>query len=362
MKREYYRLTIYICMSCLLILIMTGCRLKEADSGKTSSEEYVAESTDEFYPAETDASDEATTEAGPAESVPESDTPFSIEEEVTYMFSGESWKIPYQVLENGTEISAASLRWTSSDPDTVSVDPDGRIVALQEGSAVITCKNRSTEESLCINVYDQFGGGDYWDMSVRTGVSETRVYRNYDQGAYRYGDYSEYVWMHGCAVCCTATTIGAWYPEEEWGPDQVISKLEPIADEEAWEKNYAKSPSKQMPLTLKGISRVLTLKEIPHVYISSFDKETVVKDLTQHLNKGYPVIYEAGNGGYHMMMMLGIMTDGDVIISDSVGFDRVGTVPLDLVIRQMFSCKKEPEASYFSGRKTAGGYIKVGAE
>ncbi len=359
MKREYYRFTIYVCMSCLLILIMTGCRLKEADSGKNSSEEYVAESTDEFYPVATEVPKEAATEA---ESVPESDTPFSIEEEVAYMFSGDSWKIPYQSLDKGIEISPASLSWTSSDPDTVSVDMEGNVRALQEGNAVITCKNLSAEENICINVYDEFGGGDYWDLPVRTGDSGTRVYRNYDQGAYRYGEYSEYVWMHGCAVCCTATTIGAWYPEEEWSPDQVISQLEPKANETAWEKNYTKSLSKQMPLTLKGISRVLDLKEIPHVYITSFDKETVAEDLAQHLNKGYPVIYEAGNGGYHMMMLLGIMTNGDVILSDSVGFDRVGAVPMDMVIRQMFSCKKEPEASYFSGRKTAGGYIKVGAE
>ena len=357
MKKLYHRLSVYfLCFACL-ILILTGCRLKDKGSDKNSSEE---KNETEF----TEASylEEDTTEISSAESMPESETPFSIEEEVAFMLSGDSWEIPYHTLDSGNEISAASLRWTSSDPGTVTVDPEGRVKALQEGTAIITCKNRSTEESLCINVYDQFGGGDYWDLSVRTGESGTRVYRNYDQGAYRYGDYSEYVWMHGCAVCCTATTIGAWYPEEEWGPDQVISKLEPKANEEAWERNYAKSLSKQMPLALKGISRVLDLKEIPHVYISAFDKETVAEDLTQHLSKGYPVIYEAGNGGYHMMMMLGIMTNGDVIISDSVGFDRVGTLPLDMVIRQMFSCKKEPEASYFSGRKTAGGYIKVGAE
>ncbi len=357
MRKAFNRISIYLCWSFCLILSLSGCRSRGEDYGSTE-EKNVAESTEETYHSQ----EEDTTEVKQPESEPESETSFSIEEDVVCMFSGDSWEIPYQASESGAEISAASLRWTSSDPDTVSVDPEGRVMALKEGNAVITCKNLSTEETICINVYDQFGGGDYWDLSVRTPDSGSRVYRNYDQGAYQYGDYSEYVWMHGCAACCTATTIGAWYPEEEWDPEQVISKLEPEANRKAWERNYAKSLSKQMPLTLKGISRVLDTKEIPHVYISSYDKKTVEDDLTKHLKKGYPVIYEAANGGYHMMMLLGIMTDGDVILSDSVGFDRVGAVPMDMVIHQMFSCKEEPEASYFSGRKTAGGYIKVGVE
>ena len=357
MKKVHYRFLIYLCWSCCLILALSGCRLRGKNPDSTE-EKHVTESLDDTE----NAAEEASTEGRPMDEEPESETPFSIEEEVVCMLSGDSWMIPYRTSENGVEISATSLRWASSDSGTVSVDSEGNVKALQEGSAVITCKNLSTEETICINVYDQFGGGDYWDFSIRTEDSGTRVYRNYDQSAYCYGDYSEYVWMHGCAACCTATTIGAWYPEEEWGPEQVISRLEPKANEKAWNRNYAKSMSKQMPLTLKGISRVLDTKEVPHVYISSFDKKTVEEDLKQHLKKGYPIIYEAGNGGYHMMMLLGIMTDGDVILSDSVGFDRVGAVPLDMVIRQMFSCKEEPEASYFSGRKTAGGYIKVGVE
>ena len=341
------------------MLALSGCRFKGGDSARNSTEDkYVTETTGERE----NMTEEAATEVRQQESEPESETAFSIEEEVVCMFSGDSWKIPYRVLESGSEISPASLRWTSSDPDTVSVDPEGNVTALQEGNALISCRNLATEDTICINVYDEFGGGDYWDLSVRTSDSGSRVYRNYDQGAYQYGDYSDYVWMHGCAACCTATAVGAWYPEEEWGPEQIISRLEPEANEKAWDRNYAKSMSKQMPLTLKGISRVLETKEIPHVYISSFDKKSVEKDLRKHLRKGYPIIYEAGNGGYHMMMLLGIMTDGDVILSDSVGFDRVGAVPMDMVIGQMFSCKEEPEASYFSGRKTAGGYIKVGVE
>ena len=348
---------------------MTGCRSEKAVSPAGSTDFGICEEGTTISGKYTDTTD-SVKDSDPADDSgtdmehkqePESETPFSVEEKVVCMYPGDSWTIPFQSRKKGTKISPASLRWTSSNPDTVSVDQEGNLTALQEGNAVITCKNLSTSQTICVNVYDQFGGSDYWDLDVLTKPSLLRTYRNYDQGAFRYGDYSEYVWMHGCAACCTATTIGAWYPGEEWGPEEVISQLEPKANEKAWERNYAKPMSRQMPLTLKGISRVLDTKDIPYVYVTSFNKKKVADDLTAHLKKGYPIIYEAGNGGYHMMMLLGIMTDGDVILSDSVGFDRVGVVPLDLVIRQMFSSKEEPEASYFSGRKTAGGYIKVGA-
>ena len=164
MKKLHHRLSLY-CLGCFcLVLILSGCRFKGKDAGVNSGEEKTVREISEDPNPEED-----TTEGRPAESVPASDIPFSIEEEVAYMFSGDSWKIPFRSVDEGIEINAASLSWTSSDPDTVSVDPEGRVKALQEGSAVITCKNLTTEESLCINVYDQFGGGDYWDLPVRRG-------------------------------------------------------------------------------------------------------------------------------------------------------------------------------------------------
>ena len=260
------------------------------------------------------------------------------------------------------ETAAAYLQWSSNHPEIAEVDENGLVTGVREGSAVISCKNKNKEESLCINVYDGFGGGSWWDMEMQTSPDKVDVYRNFAQGAYEYGDYSKYVAWHGCAVCCATTIIRAMYPDEDWTPDKVIRELEPEANSEGWENNYAKSVRKQMPLTLKGISRVLEVKDIKHKYVTEFDKETVTEDLARELRQGRPIIYESHKRGYHMLLLLGIMADDTVMISDSVGQNRVRLSTLEDVADRMFSCKKEPKSSYFAGKKTAGGYIIVGKE
>jgi len=291
-----------------------------------------------------------------------SDTDFSLGIKVISMFTGDLVNIPLTIMDQAADGSEIAFRWENQQPDIVEVRSDGTICALKEGNAVVTCRNSSKEESVCVNVYDGFGGGSWWDMALMTGPDQITTYRNYSQGAYEYGMYSDYVAWHGCALCCTTTIVGAWYPEEGWSPDRVISELEREADQEGFRKNYAKSLRKQMPLSLKGISRVLALKEIPHTYVTEFDKDTLTDELDKCLREGHPVIYEAGNGGYHMMLLLGILADGNYILSDSVGTDRVRPISPEAAAAQMFSCKKEPVSSYFAGRKTAGGYIIVGEE
>ncbi len=292
---------------------------------------------------------------------PSIELPFTIEDRMVCMFTDESWQVPVDFQGEGeSDAALAGLTWTSDSPRVVSVDYRGNITAHTEGHAVISCSNSLSEDEICINVFRELGGGSCWETDMLTAPDELRTYRNYAQGAYEYGDYSEYVAMHGCAACCTATALGAWDTGKVWDPEIVVRDLEPEANEKAWKKNYAKTMTRQMPLTPKGISRVLTLKEIPHTYVPSFDRDTLEEDLRRHLKKGLPVIYQAGNGGYHMMMLLGLLTDGNVLVSDSVGYYRVRVSSLESVTGQMFSCKEEPNASYFSGRKTAGGYIKVG--
>ena len=223
----------------------------------------------------------------------------------------------------------------------------------------------SEDLSQAPKVVDGSGGlgeAPQWDLDVMVSPDKIITYRNYAQGARTYGDYSDYIAMHGCALCCTTTVIRAWYPEEDWNPEKVISRLEPQADGEGYEKNYAKPIRSQMPLSLKGISRILTLKEIPHRYVTEPDEETLAEDLTEVLKKGRPVIYEAGNGGYHMLLLLGVTAEGDFVLSDSVGSYRIRLISPQRVKEQIFPCKKDPEKSYFAGRKTAGGYIVVGEE
>ena len=343
----------------LFSLLLSGC---SGNSGSEKAEATTSETvpdtpeSQEYPPESTSVAEEKKKADSPAPELP-----FTIEDRMVCMFADDSWQVPVDFQGEGeSDAALAGLTWTSDSPRVVSVDDRGNITAHTEGYAVISCSNSLSEDKICINVYRELGGGSCWETDMLTAPDELRTYRNYAQGAYDYGDYSEYVAMHGCAACCTATALGAWNSEEDWDPEIVVRDLEPEANEKAWKKNYAKTMTKQMPLTPKGISRVLSLKNIPHTYVPSFDRDTLEEDLRRHLKKGLPVIYQAGNGGYHMMMLLGLMTDGNVLVSDSVGYYRVRVSSLESVTGQMFSCKEEPNASYFSGRKTAGGYIKVG--
>jgi len=358
----------------MMVVFLFGCAGKNA--GNVSPKENTAENSPEYtseYISET-ATDSDGSVAG-EKSTTEADIrssalwncPFTLDRQVICMYRGENWQIP--VLYQDSDASAAdgsgpasSIEWTSSDPDIVSVDREGNLFGEKEGHAVITGKNGVSEASLCVNVYSGNSSGSWWDMEMLVFPDQVRIYRNFDQSAYEYGDWSDYVSWHGCAACCTTTAVRAWYPEEEWTPEGIVSQLEPEANRAGWDKNYAKSLAKQMPLSLKGISRVLELKEIPHIYVDRFDKDTLEDDLKDYLKTGGPIIYEAGNGGYHMMMILGLTPQDEVLVSDSVGFSRVIRMPLSTVAGQMFSSKDEPKSSYFSGRKTSGGYIKVGVD
>lgn len=363
------RHTILIIIACLsaMFFLMAGCGTAGTDLVKENRKEMREEEKTlpaDNNPAEKTESIDSSVEEEEEKDGQTADESFHLLSKVVYMNVGDRLDLLMGLLGDDWKDKqpGGGLSWTSSQPEVAGFESDGALYAASQGNAVINCSKDGREEKVCVNVFDGFGSGSWWDMDVRSGPDLVRTYRNYDQGAYEYGDCSQYVAMHGCALCCTATVVRAWYPEEDWSPEKVWAELEPEAEPEAYDRNYSKSMSKQMPLTLKGISRILTLKDIPHHYVTEFDKAELTDDLAENLRQGYMIVYEAGRGGYHMMMMLGVMTDGSFIISDSVGYDRVRTVSAETLSEQMFSCKKEPKSSYFSGRKTAGGYIVVGKE
>lgn len=356
-----------LCLS-VLIILTAGCGSAGQESSKEKSETtgngQKIGGEDEPNPEEDAEIPVPAEEDGTAEEEQGGSDVFRLDTRVIYMKPGDRLDLVEGILGDGWQDKkpGGGLSWTSSQPEVAGFESDGSLYASNQGNAVISCSKDDREEKICVNVYDGFGSGSWWDMDVMTSPDVTRTFRNYAQSAYEYGDYSDYIAMHGCALCCTTTVVRAWDPEGDWTPEKVCADLEPQADPEGYEKNYAKSLPKQMPLTLKGISRILACKDIPHQYVTEFDKNDLIEDLTENLRRGYMIVYEAGRGGYHMMMVLGVLTDGSFIISDSVGADRVKTVSGETLADQMFSCKKEPQSSYFAGRKTAGGYIVVGKE
>ena len=339
---------IYVVILCFAIgaVFVSGCERETARPEPTTE---ALSSTDV-------TNDEGATE-DVAATLPEED--YEMDARVLFLYPGDRVDYPITFSGKKDKPDLTSFRWVSSDPEVAEVDEEGRILGLKKGSALISCDALPGEDAVCVNVVNSFGTGPSWDLDVLTGPDQHRTYRNYAQGAYDYDAHDDYLAMHGCAVCCATTIIRAWYPEEDWTPDRVMDELESEASPEDYEKNYAKSVRRQMPLTLKGISRVFTLKDIPHTYVTEFDEKTLIEDLTGYLKDGKPIVFEAGNGGYHMLLLLGVMPNGDFVLSNSVGMMRVNAVPPEKVKKRLFSCTKEPVKSYFAGRKTAGGYIVV---
>ena len=101
-----------------------------------------------------------------------------------------------------------------------------------------------------------------------------RLFPVFQQKAGTYGAYSEYMTRHGCA-CCSLTTIWRHMCRNTRSlrPDETIARVErEVLGEEAWRRNYSRHIARQMPVSLYGISRILTAHHIPHRYVGSFSR------------------------------------------------------------------------------------------
>ena len=202
-----------------------------------------------------------------------------------------------------------------------------------------------------------------------------KKYTIHCQFAQNYKGYNNYLKSHGCAACSLTTILGAYVPEcKDWTPYETITIAEKtVAGEKAMKKNYGKSASKQMPVSLNGISRVLDYYGVKHQYVTKLGTMDETKDsIIQNLKRGDPVIFIVGQknretgkysskwtGSYHTMIMLGFRDDGKVLIGNPAGKARLSAVSLEEMIDYMFSCSEEPSGFYWNGKKRCGGYIKL---
>lgn len=225
--------------------------------------------------------------------------------------------------------------------------------------------------------------GAQCDAALMDIFGNQRIYPIFQQKAYQYGEYSEYMKRHGCACCSLTTLLAAYRPEcSSLRPEQTIAKVErKYFSETDWERNYKKHIARQMPVSLYGISRILTQYEIAHRYIGSFNEKHALEDIKRHLFSGRPVVVETSRikrkngriiklsdkrfaGSYHTMILLGMNREGQVIFTDSATREWAGKrqrlkwAELDDMLSYMFpqKCTKDTHV-YFSRRKNTGGYI-----
>ena len=148
----------------------------------------------------------------------------------------------------------------------------------------------------------------------------------YRQGA-GYNSYSNYLKEHGCSTCALTSFLNAACSElDGYTPDRIIEEIEPDAlGEEAFYKNYSYDhDTGKMPLTLSAMTTIFDKYGIDYKRPAE-DRAEQEREIEEHLQSGNPVIVTFGNGsaggltgGVHTILLIGIDTEGHVIIADSV--------------------------------------------
>lgn len=306
---------------------------------------------------------------------------FTLKDSVLFMEPGDSYKVEITGKSGSLVSPYSGFSWSSEDTGVARVNSFGKITAGKKGSTAITCRLGNQSAKVYVNVISNDYGGKACDFSILTAEGEKRTYRLFKQNANNYPNYNRYITWHGCATCSLASVLGA-YNNRYSGilPSEVIDGPEkstvPNSD---WNREHVeRSLRKQMPLSLYGISSILSKYEVSNEYVRTYEEEEAREDIFSHLKTGNPIIFEVGQknnitgkrskrwtNSYHTMVFLGALTNGKVLLYDAIdrswykGGNRVKIIELDDVMRFMFPCTKFSESMYYNGAKSDGGYIKI---
>ena len=225
-------------------------------------------------------------------------------------------------------------------------------------------------------------------LSVKNQAGETLKYKLYYQKSsslyLTYPKYKSYIASHGCSTCALTTVLNATVPKyKNYTPDMVIEKvIRPVVGEKAFKKNFSKSPSRQMPIGLKGITKVLKANGVRCKYVHEYTKKSAQKEIKEHLKSGNPVIFTLSYSFYcsnnHTMCMLGLDDRGQIIVGDSIRSTAGKWGKYNRLVK--FNTKKDPDSSkiknvckyfkyslkdaskvgyYYDGKKGNIGYVLV---
>lgn len=222
-----------------------------------------------------------------------------------------------------------------------------------------------------------------YKMTVNVANNKKRTYTVYYQKNPSYGKKS-YIPLHGCAACSLATVLSGYSKKYgDYTPTKIYKTYEKkVFGTKTWNKNYRKSMSKQMPVSLNGISKALNYAGISNKYVRTFKDKTAMKQIENHLLTGRPVIIEVNNHkqkngvfskkysqkwalGKHTMVLLGMTDTGKVIVADSANRtwsgnnQRIKFAKMDELIQYMIPCKSYSKSYYYTSYTASGGYILV---
>lgn len=209
-----------------------------------------------------------------------------------------------------------------------------------------------------------------------------RSYRIFAQVSKTYKK-NTFIAQHGCAVCSLTTVLSGYSKKyKNYTPGKTSKLLEKkVFGTRRWNANYRKSLGAQRPVSLYGISKVLSYCNISNRYIRFFKDKTAVRQIESHLKTGNPVIIEVNNrtqkngrfGSYskkwssskHTMVLLGMTDKGKVIVADSAtrtwsgAKQRLKLTTMNELVKYMIPCKSVSTSVYYKGISSSGGYVLV---
>lgn len=309
------------------------------------------------------------------------DNSLTTEEPVLFMQKNNTYTIQLSSSSQALVARYGKLTWKSDKPNIARVDSNGKVTALKKGSATITCTLENVSCNTYINVITDSYTGKSTDFSILTANGTQRTYRLFKQNAHNYPRYDSYLAWHGCATCSLATVLGA-YNDNYTGvlPSSVIDGVEKqYTSNKDWTREHVnRSLRGQMPLSLYGISSILKSSGIENNYVRTYTENEARRDILSHLKTGNSIIFEVRQknnrtgkktkrwtNSYHTMVLLGVLTNGKVLLCDSVdrswynGGQRLKIVELSDVMEYMFPCTTFSESMYYNGASSDGGYIKI---
>lgn len=222
---------------------------------------------------------------------------------------------------------------------------------------------------------------DVYEANIQSENGE-RTYRVFAQTSAKYAKHS-FISAHGCAVCSLTTVLSGYSKGyRNYTPDKTSRILEKkVFGSGRWNANYRKSLGAQRPVSLYGISKVLSYCNISNRYIRFFKDKTAVAQIEKHLKTGNPVIIEVNNrkqkngrfGSYtnkwssskHTMVLLGMTNTGKVIVADSAtrkwsgNKQRIKFTTMNELVKYMIPCKSVSTSVYYKSVSSSGGYILV---
>lgn len=262
--------------------------------------------------------------------------------------------------------------WKSSNSRVISVNASGKVKANKAGKATITAMTSDRKLKVTCTITGKAKAKTISQTSVRTG-DVVRTYTRYDQMRYRNG-------ANGCVL--TAVAISASGFGKNYSPNTIqLAKASAAYGELYTVKKLKMSTSLHLraALSLYTASGILTNMGIPNKAVYNFKKEEAIREITEHLKTGSPVIIKTNRNthggirlanGHHALVLISIDDNGYVTFINpmygKINYSHASNRSVKLKLSDIVSYHMTPvsgnkyKTPYVTSLSAAGGYILLG--